>query len=507
MNEALKLTSGMHFDLADLGDDYYTIGRHPDSSPYIIEVMYLGVRNSCPICSKGEFISHGRSTITVWDVPCGGPRKLVIHKQDYVCNNPGCDKSRFSAQPTKIDDRFRITDRLREYIIDHVVRRFPLDWISDDTGLSSASISNIFMESFRKLEQEHVTVLPEFVGIDETRIGGVVRAPVTDLKNRRMLEVLKSDKATVITKYLEMIPSCERDKVKAIVYDHRESFRSIGVSMLANSDGVTDHFHFSAIIENCFDKVRIDEENKIMMLAADEFESQVAVKSFSPGEKGEKEKEKIKEKITNRALKKKSRLCKNILILRKRFDNLNEGHQEIVRRLLADYPQIGVAHQLKEELLKIWNSEISEEEARAHYLKWTEMPEEMKVYFQPVMRLMDSWEKEIFAFFKHRVTNGYTESMNNQMERYYSNAMSCSFDLLRAVFLYQTFLEDNMARRRAERGVPQVPQEHSEEQDAEARTASMRKGMERFRELGRRRASAKRAREPENRKNSGPLLF
>ena len=74
------------------------------------------------------------------------------------------------------------------------------------------------------------------------------------------------------------------------------------------------------------------------------------------------------------------------------------------------------------------------------------------MFFQAITGLMISWEKEIFEFYKDRLTNAYTEAMNNQFKKYYSNAVSCGFELLRAVFLYQTFFDDNAARRKAAQG-------------------------------------------------------
>ena len=113
-----------------------------------------------------------------------------------------------------------------------------MEWLSVDTGVSRTTISNIFMENFRKLEKEHITVLGPWVGIDEVRVGGNVRCNITDLKNHRVLEILEDDNEETINKFFESVPFGIRDRVKAIAFDHRESFRGIGAAKLVNSDGV-----------------------------------------------------------------------------------------------------------------------------------------------------------------------------------------------------------------------------------------------------------------------------
>jgi transposase len=508
MKEALRLTSGKHFDFADLGEDYRTIAVHRDSNPFTIEVMFLGERTECPGCKEAEFIGNGRKTVPVWDLPRNGPTKLAIRRQSYLCTNPSCSTTVFFAKPTKIDEWHRVTDRLRDYIIDHVIRRFPLEWLSVEIGVSRTTITNIFMESFRKLEKEHITVLGPWVGIDEVRVGENVRCNITDLKKRRVLEILEDDKDKTINKYFESVPFGIRDGVKAIAFDHRESFRGIGAAKLVNSGGVADHYHFAAILEECFTKVLVEEEAKFMMFLPAEYEKQMAGKSFSAGDKGKKEKAKTKKEIKSKVIKDKKRLKKSRRVLLSRYDKLGKGKKASVRRLLKDYPQIKVAYELKERLLKIWNSNISSEDARELYGKWKEsIPEELNVFFHDITGLVTSWGEEIFEFYKDRLTNAYTEAMNNQFQKYYSNAASCGFELLRAVFLYQTFFDDNAARRKAALGVAQGDPHQSGGKDDAARMASMLKAQERVRQLHRRRAAAIRARKPGAAEKGGPLLI
>ena len=101
MKEALRLTSGKHFDFADLGEAYRTIAVHRDSNPFTIEVMYLGERTECPGCKKAEFIGNGLRTVPVRDLPRSGPTKLAIRRQSYVCTNQSCGTTAFFAKRRK----------------------------------------------------------------------------------------------------------------------------------------------------------------------------------------------------------------------------------------------------------------------------------------------------------------------------------------------------------------------------------------------------------------------
>ncbi len=60
----------------------------------------------------------------------------------------------------------------------------------------------------------------------------------------------------------------------------------------------------------------------------------------------------------------------------------------------------------------------------------------MQSAFEPLTKAMTNWEEEIFAYFDHRITNAYTESINNLIRVINRVGRGYSFEALRAKILF-----------------------------------------------------------------------
>lgn len=74
------------------------------------------------------------------------------------------------------------------------------------------------------------------------------------------------------------------------------------------------------------------------------------------------------------------------------------------------------------------------------YHDWkAKIPKQLQSAFEPLTKAMANWEEEVFAYFDHRITNAYTESLNglirviNRLGRGYSFEKPASSLLLRHV--------------------------------------------------------------------------
>ncbi len=61
---------------------------------------------------------------------------------------------------------------------------------------------------------------------------------------------------------------------------------------------------------------------------------------------------------------------------------------------------------------------------------------EMKVHFDPLVKAIDNWYDDVFAYFDHPSTNAYIESLNNLMSVVNRVGRGYSFEALRAEILF-----------------------------------------------------------------------
>lgn len=81
---------------------------------------------------------------------------------------------------------------------------------------------------------------------------------------------------------------------------------------------------------------------------------------------------------------------------------------------LGQFPQLQTAYDLKESFFAIWEKAKSSTEAKQRYAAWEKsIPPELAWAFKDLTTAIHNWNTEIFAYFDHRVTNAYTESLNN----------------------------------------------------------------------------------------------
>lgn len=76
-------------------------------------------------------------------------------------------------------------------------------------------------------------------------------------------------------------------------------------------------------------------------------------------------------------------------------------------------------------------------EAEQRYEQWiSSMTSDVRPAYAAMMVAATNWHDEIFAYFDHRVTNAYTESLNSVIKLTNRIGRGYSFDVIRALMLY-----------------------------------------------------------------------
>ncbi|MFC4766860.1 transposase [Effusibacillus consociatus] len=119
-------------------------------------------------------------------------------------------------------------------------------------------------------------------------------------------------------------------------------------------------------------------------------------------------------------------------ILLKRKRELSEMEQLTLDVWIKNHKSLGIAYELKESFFDIWDCK-TRQIAFIKYEDWkTKIPADLEYAFDPLLKAMQGWEKEIFSYFDHRIINAYTESLNNLIRVINRLGRGYSFEALRA---------------------------------------------------------------------------
>ena len=100
-----------------------------------------------------------------------------------------------------------------------------------------------------------------------------------------------------------------------------------------------------------------------------------------------------------------------------------------------NFPIIGKTYDLKEEFYRIYDAK-TEAEARLRFHTWRHnIPEQLGQYWAPILVTWGNWEKEIFEYWNHPITNAYTECQNMLTRAIDRIGRGYSFDALRIKLL------------------------------------------------------------------------
>jgi transposase len=95
-----------------------------------------------------------------------------------------------------------------------------------------------------------------------------------------------------------------------------------------------------------------------------------------------------------------------------------------------------LGYSFKESFYKIYDSS-DKYEALDRYQVWElSFPPNMRDAFAQLIKAWRNWQPYILNYFEHKITNAYTESLNNLIRVANRNGRGYSFDVLRAKMLF-----------------------------------------------------------------------
>lgn len=367
---------------AILGTELKLISTRQHRKGYLWEVekKRLGPE-ICPKCATPSTARYGVKQVTVRQENIWGLSLwLRIKKHRYYCHR--CRKP-FTEPAPGVMPRMRTTQRYRKSILKACQKFKSLSEVRRDHHCSSALVYRILYEQLElKLRERKNAFWPEVIGIDEhffTRRKGWTEfvTVFTNLKKRRMFEMVQGKDKKSILEQVKHIPG--RERVKVVVIDLSNGYRSLVRELFPNARIIADKFHTLRLLTPALIKTR-------------------------------KEIQGFKQEMRMRRL------------LLKNRKSLDYDLRFEIDRYLQDHPKLNALYRTKERLHEFYRTKG----INRAYQSITKLVRDLeRSPYEEIQRLkntLKNWGEEILNYFELGYTNALTEALNRTAKLVQANA-------------------------------------------------------------------------------------
>lgn len=128
-------------------------------------------------------------------------------------------------------------------------------------------------------------------------------------------------------------------------------------------------------------------------------------------------------------------------VLLKRKSELTDRQLKILDAWLNEFEQLETAYCLKEMFFDLWQCPNGQD-AYEQFMCWeTMITPDIESAFKPLANMVWNWRPEIFTYFNMKLSNAYTESLNNLIRSTNRLGRGYSFAAIRAKMLFNDRLQ------------------------------------------------------------------
>lgn len=342
-------------------------------------------------CTAPYPLKNGTKTIRYRDRRIEDvPTWLEIKRQRFKCKT--CGGIDYEELPD-LDDKHRITRRLREAIALSAVKR-----TFQDTATFHAIEETLAIRIFNEYAAEKLSSyeikLPRVLGVDENVILGAPRFVCANIETGQVLDMLPTRDLKALRRYFD-----ERMTfwyaTEVFVQDMWNAYRSIHQEFFPSALLVIDKFHVVRQANQAFETIRKAYQASLT-------------------------------KDGRISMKRRHRMFLS------RWSNLEEERRDKVMEVLSEHPGLQKAYLLKEGFFQIYEAE-TRQQAEQLYERWKDaVPQEFRSAFHPLVVSMRNWHEPIFNYYEARYTNGLVENLNGRINAINAAAHGMKFETLRA---------------------------------------------------------------------------
>lgn len=249
-------------------------------------------------------------------------------------------------------------------------------------GISDKTAASIYQSvALQKLEKQTPSKPIEEIGIDEISMHKGHKdfvLVITDITNKRVLEVLPDRKKETVKDFLHGLSESLKHGIKAVAIDLWSAYRSAVEEELPEAIIVADRFHVMQNLNKALDTCR------------------------------KKEKRASKDdEIWKHA---KYTLLKN-------QEDLSDEERIILAKVCGASNSLKICYDLKESFRAIFNHTDNRDEAQNKLYSWIfdVVKSDLEEYYSFVKTLLN-WGENIVNYFVNRLSSGFVEGVNNKIK-------------------------------------------------------------------------------------------
>lgn len=367
--------------------------------------------SSCVHCGSIFILIHAYYTRLIRFLDVAEFKTRISYKQRrFKCCD--CGKT-FNETSALVDKGSTISNQSKLSLLEKTRQKISFADVASQMDISITTT----IKEFKQHVADYRSELTEIVCVDEFRastIAGEYALIIGDPITGKILDVLPSRKQDYIYYYFNSTSINDRQKVKYIVTDLFESYRTICKNLFWGSIHIADRFHWIRLCTEAFNKTRIRIMNTYLALGQQQFKG-----SFNKYTKyANVLKRYYKLLLANRYNKEEWFFNQKHVAsyLQKEMTN-----QEIIEYCLNYDGDLEIAYDFLQQLYKIAKFSTCSD-AKKKLLEWCENVDECDRKLPELKKTAltyKSWINEITNSFiihpilKTRITNGFIEGKNN----------------------------------------------------------------------------------------------
>lgn len=234
----------------------------------------------CPTCGVVASRRKERRFQRIRDIPVAGPVEVLWSKYRWYCEEPACERLSFFESTAQVPRRARSTGRLRDQLVDAVIRSgravsetaasFAVSWWMVRVALNEACFLTL-----PDVDQ----LSPRMLGIDEHRFRSVRyfqdpeskawtrfepwMTTIVDLDTGQVLGVVDGRDHKGVGDWLFARPLAWRLAVQVVAIDPSAAFRKALRMWLPRTAVAVDHFHLVSLANQAVTETRQNLSQKV----------------------------------------------------------------------------------------------------------------------------------------------------------------------------------------------------------------------------------------------------
>lgn len=343
----------------------------------VFEVCYKPQKPLCPCCHHDQSSLKGGKTRRLRMAPLGNKAAfLAVEVHRLKCLN--CEYQWWPPLPFA-NSKKRVTLSFEAYVI-NLMRFCTVEHVAKFLGVAWGTIKNIHKVHLQKEYKCSDLESLRYIGVDEFSIrkGHEYMTIFINLETGVIIHAVEGRSIESVTPFILQLKA-RAIHLKAIAMDMNAAYASATKKYLEDVDVVFDRFHVVALLNTAIDEIRRDQQAKC---------NAVGLKVI----KGMR------------------------FLLLSNYEQLNPQKQKSLECLLEANKPIATAHAMKEQIRLFWSKESVKEGTRFLACWIMDAIESGINELQKSGRtLLRHWEG-LTNYFKHPISNGKTEGINNKIK-------------------------------------------------------------------------------------------